>query len=63
MPSMGLQIRTKETANLPITTEIGNVVRMAAVIAVFNIIAAQLTVCDASALLELSSACLKWGFF
>jgi len=63
MPSVGLQIRTKETANLPITTEIGNAVRMAAVIAGFNIIAAQLAVCDASVLLELGSACSKWDFF
>jgi hypothetical protein len=36
---------------------------MAAVIAGFNIIAAQLAVCDASVLLELGSACSKWGFF
>jgi hypothetical protein len=44
---LGLQIRTNATANLPITAEIGNAVRMAGVIAGFNIIAAQLAVCDA----------------
>jgi hypothetical protein len=64
-PSMGPQIPTKATANLPITTEIGNAVRMAAVVAGFNIIVVQLAVCDAfgSSRTRFSLFEMDWSIF